>query len=626
MDTVPAGGGGSRRNRNNIPPLTTQPAEPPAQPLHWAVVSEGIGAKMEVDTADPVNTGALSHSLRLDVSKEIHDWSGRQPRAGIANEGYWGMAVVPGTEYRASFYARGSADFKGGLTVDLERNDGTLRMATATVPAISTEWKKYTVTLKAGAAAGPAEAQGSAGNRFVISTTERGGSVWFSLVSVFPPTYHDRPNGNRKDLMELLAGLNPAFLRFPGGNYLQGDYFNERFDWKKTIGPLEDRPGHMGPWRYRSSDGMGLLEYLEWCEDLKMEPVLAVFAGFALKLQHVPAGPELQPYVQDALDEIEYVTGDASTKWGAQRAKDGHPAPFKLRYVEVGNEDAFDIVPGDYDGRFGQFFDAIRAKYPEIKIIATMKVKGRTPDLLDDHYYRTPEVMARDSHHYDADRYPRDGAKVMVGEYASREGGNQRTLTPTLRAALGDAAWLTGLERNSDVVLLSCYAPLLANMNRGGSQWTTDLIGFDASGSFGSPSYYAIQMFAKNRGDVVLPVVLKDGAGVPTTMPRGAGGTSAAEPETVFATASREEGSGEVIVKVVNTEGVAQRTKVVLEGVKEIAGGTVEVLTGDPAALNSVAEPRKVAPVSRELKGAAGNGVEEVFPAYSVSVLRVKVR
>src|SRR5439155_8261306 len=181
-------------------------------------------------------------------------------------------------------------------------------------------------------------------------------------VSLFPPTYNDRPNGNRIDLMQKLAELHPAFLRCPGGNYLEGDTIETRFKWKETLGPLEDRPGHMGCWSYRSSDGLGLLEFLNWCEDLKMEPLLAVYAGYSLKGEHVNAGPELEPFVTEALEEIEYVTGDASsTEWGARRAKDCHPETVKVRYVEVGNEAWFD-KSGSYDGPFGQIFDAIKKK------------------------------------------------------------------------------------------------------------------------------------------------------------------------------------------------------------------------------------------------------------------------
>jgi len=193
-------------------------------------------------------------------------------------------------------------------------------------------------------------------------------------VAAVRPHVVESPNGNRADLMQKLVDMKPGFLRFPGGNYLEGETVATRFKWKETLGALDQRPGHRGTWGYRSSDGMGLLEFLEWCEDMKAEPVLAVFAGYALHGETIPGGPALQPFVQEALDEIEYVTGDVSTKWGAQRAKDGHPAPFKLRYVEIGNEDGFDKQK-TYDGRYTQFHDAIKAKYPQLKLISTVNGK-----------------------------------------------------------------------------------------------------------------------------------------------------------------------------------------------------------------------------------------------------------
>ena len=210
--------------------------------------------------------------------------------------------------------------------------------------SLTAAWKQYTVTLQTG----PDIPAGPTLGRFVV-TADRPGTVWLNLVSLFPPTYKNRPNGFRPDLMQKLADMKPAFLRLPGGNYVEGNTIAERFDWKKTIGPLTQRPGHPSPWGYRSTDGMGLLEFLEWCEDLKMEPLLAVYAGYSLRGEHIDPGPALQPYVQDALDEIEYVTGEPNTKWGAERAKDGHPKPFPLTYVEIGNEDGFD-KSGSYEG------------------------------------------------------------------------------------------------------------------------------------------------------------------------------------------------------------------------------------------------------------------------------------
>jgi len=441
----------------------------------------------------------LTRCLRLDIAE-----AGPGRRAGVANSGYWGIPVRPDTTYRASFYAKAGPGFNGPLTVGIE-NVGGAAVCAASVPALTENWKQYTVALRTRNAAP------STANRFVLSATHPG-TVWLAQVSLMPPAYRGRPNGARPDLMQKMAAMRPAFLRLPGGNYLEGDTIAERFEWKDTVGPVEGRPGHQGPWGYRSTDGMGLLEMLEWCEDLKMQPVLAVFAGYALGGDHVAPGPALAPFVQDALDEIEYVTGDAGTTWGARRIKDGHPAPFPLTYVEVGNEDTFDRS-GSYDGRYAQFYDAIKAKYPKLQLIATAPVRGHVMDVLDDHYYRSASEMARDAGHYD--KTDRNGPKVFVGEWASTEGSP----TPTMQAALGDAAWMTGLERNADVVVLESYAPLLVNVNPGARQWGTNLIGYDALSSFGSPSYYVQKMFGASRGDVVLPLSITPQADAPGSAP-----------------------------------------------------------------------------------------------------------
>jgi alpha-L-arabinofuranosidase len=485
---------GTRGNR------TPDPTHPP----HWVLVKkDGADGTMTLDTSHPVNGTALTTSLRLDSK-------GSAGQIGVANDGFWGIPVKANTVYRARFYARATADLQGPLTVAIESNDGAKVHASATVNGIGSEWKKFNATLKMG------DVPTSAANRFVISMPGNGaGSLWLSLVSLFPPTYNDRPNGLRVDLMEMLAGLKPAFLRFPGGNYLEGPDYDNRFNWKTTIGPLEERPGHQCPWGYRSSDGLGLLEFLEWCEDLKMEPVLAVYAGLHIDGgRNIITGDALRPHVQDALDEIEYVTGDKTTEWGARRAKDGHPEPFKLTYVEIGNEDNLNRGGGSYDGRFTMFYDAIKAKYPALQIISTIPSNAslpnltnltRRPDVIDDHLYNPAANLMRLSTHYDNDRYRGNAPKIFMGEWASQEGRP----TPNMNSALGDAAYLSGLQRNSDVVVMECYAPLLVNVNPGASQWGTNLIGYNAVKGFGSPSYYAQQMFAVNRGDRVLPVELK---------------------------------------------------------------------------------------------------------------------
>ena len=446
-------------------------------PAHWSSVG---ASTIALTTADPVNS-ALPVSLRVTFSGD---------NSGFANEGFWGIPVRPSTAYTASFYAKADNGFEGPITASIVLTDGNTIVAKASPQSITSSWKKYSVTLQTGA-----DAPVTTKAKFVLSANGAG-SACFSLVSLFPPTYQDVPGGLRPDLMKLMADLHPAFIRLPGGNYLEGNTFATRFNWLKMIGPAENRPGHMGCWSYRSSDGFGLPQYLLWCKQLDAEPLLAVFAGYTLNHDHVTPGPELQPFVDEALEEIEYVTGDATTEWGKQRAADGFAEPFQLHYVEVGNEDWFDRSRS-YDGRFAQFFDAIRAKYPSLKVIATAPVKSRTPDLIDDHYYRSAGQMAGDWRHYE--KSDRSGPKIFVGEWATQEGRP----TPNLHAALADAVWLMGLERDSDHVPLESYAPLMVNVNPGAWQWHTNLIGYDALHSFGSPSYYAQCMFGQNKGDRV---------------------------------------------------------------------------------------------------------------------------
>jgi alpha-N-arabinofuranosidase len=592
-------------------------------PVRWQLIQQGGGTgTMALDPATPFND-AIAASLKLTVTQA----AGKQ-RVGIANEGYWGISVKPNTRYHASFYAKGDQRFTGPLTVAIVGNDGASVRATAQIPRIAAAWHKYDVTLTtAGKIAASAE------NRLEISTN-RPGTVWLSFVSLFPPTYKNRANGNRPDIMELLADMKPAFLRFPGGNYLEGNSIETRFDWKKTIGDISERPGHMDDaWRYWSSDGMGLQEFLNWCEDLHMQPLLAVYAGYSLRQVRVKAGPDLEPYVKDALDEIEYVTGDANTTWGARRARNGHPAPFRLEYVEIGNEDQFDREPGSYDARFTQFFDAIRAKYPQLKIIATTATTTRTPDVIDEHYYRRSEdEMA--SHAHDYDKRPRTaGPKIFVGEWATRVGAP----TPNMSGALGDAAWMTGMERNSDIVIMSCYAPLFVNVNKGAMQWPTDLIGYDAMSSYGSPGYWAQQMFSAHHGDVVLPL---DAQGIPTKEwqpPAGRGrGAPAATPPPLppvqqvpllFFDATRDSKTGTIYLKVVNRASTAQPVHVALSGLTSVEpkGQAITMAASSPEDTNSITEPRKIVPVTTTADGLAADFTRP-FPPYSITVLQIKAK
>lgn len=557
-----------------------------SQPAHWFMVENGNSkGKMEIDdTAGP--SEALQTSLLLDVST-----ADAQNPIGVYNEGYWGMAIRPNTVYKASFYAKSDQSDEGPVTLSLVNNDSGKIISTATSQAVSGQWKRYEVTLNTG------QVEASSKNHLLL-TVAHAGKVWISLVSLFPPTYKDRENGNRPDLMEKMTAMNPKFLRLPGGNYLEGDEIQDRFDWKTTIGSLVDRPTHPSPWRYQSTDGMGLLEFLEWTEDLNIEPVLAVYAGYSLKGAHVNAGPALAPYVQDALDEIEFVSGGTDTPWGKKRAQLGHPKPFPLHYIEIGNEDWFDRS-GSYESRFVQFDKAIKAKYPQMKTIATMPLKRMKPDVQDDHYYlRAVESYDHASKYDTADR---NGPKIFVGEWATREGSP----TPNLNSALGDAALMTGFERNSDLIVMASYAPLFVNVNPGGMQWESDLIGYDAMSSYGSPSYYAQVLFAKYLGD---------------TVP-----TSSADhlADRFFYSATTSAAQKKLYLKLVNGNSVPLPVTLHLEGKGVKPMGVVETLGGtNPAETNSITEPEKVVPVKSTLTDVKDT-FEHTVPAYSIQILEL---
>jgi alpha-N-arabinofuranosidase len=598
---------------------------------HWSLInSDGSQGDISLDTNDPVNPVALTTSLKLNIASVAAGG-----RVGVANDGFWGIPVRPNTTYQASFYATAHDGFAGPLTVSIESNDGQTVFASASVPGVTAKWQKFSVILKTGGV------QPTAAARFVISAASTG-TLNFNLVSLFPPTYKDRANGNRVDIMQLLADMKPAFLRLPGGNYVEGNDYANRWDWPRTIGPQEERPTHNSPWGYRSSDGLGLLEYLEWCEDLNMEPVLAVFAAYTLNGRSYPG--EYGRFAQEAVDEIEYATGDVNTQWGAQRAKDGHPTPFKLTYVEVGNEDpggGRGGRRGTYPERFPLFYLAIKAKYTNIQVISTTRsgFGNYTPDVIDEHYYMDFNTALRNAHMYDnRARTTTNGTPVpgiFVGEWATQT--PPRAATPKMADALGDAAFLTGLERNADLIIMSCYAPLFVNVNPGGQQWPTDLIGYDALTAYGSPSYYVQKMFYNNNGGVVLPISLTPQiapiapppAPAATNEEAGPGrrgrGPSGPPPLTMFASSSLDEATGDVILKVVNAVETPQQVEISLEGAPTLGKtARMEVLTGGLTDANSITEPMKVVPKSSTIDANA-KFVRE-FPGNSVSVIRFSTR
>ena len=557
-------------------------------PTSWSLVTTGAGVgSVALDPANPLNA-ALSRSLKLSITT-----AAAGSRVGAANGGFFGIPVRPRQTYTARLFAKATPGFTGPLTVDVEGTDGAMH-ARGTITGLTTDWRQYTVSLRASSAAPT-----SSTNRFVVSASSgSGAAVWLDNVSLMPPLFKGRSNGLRPDLAARTADLDPGFIRIPGGNYLEGNTIDTRFNWKNSLGPVETRPGHPNDaWGYWSTDGLGLLEYLEWAEDVGAEPVLGLYAGYSLNGAHVPLD-ELGPYVQDALDEIEYVTGSTDTVWGAKRAEDGHPAPFPLRYVEVGNEDFFD-GSGSYDGengRFAQFFDAVKARHPDLKVIATTRVASRTPDLVDDHFYHQPSWMVANSHFYDA--YPSSAPKIFVGEWASQEGRP----TPNMNAALGDASWLMGLVRNADRIVMEAYAPLMVNVND--DTWPTNLIGYDALTSYASPSYYAQQLLGANHGRTVVSAAYT--------------GTGAVQALTT------RDGSGRLYLTVVNPGPSAQSVRVAISSAGRLSqAGTVTTLSAPTAtSTNTLTEPTNIVPVTTRI-GGLGTSFDHAFPPFSLTILRI---
>ena len=445
-------------------------------PVHWSISKSGTAAAtMALESAGMLNT-YQKRALRLVITQV-----GTSEKIGVANDGFWGMNIISGTRYRITFFAKASAGFGGTLTAALENASGSTTIGTKSISGLTTSWKKFVDTITA-TGSDPA-------GRFAMYSSATG-TIWLDVVSLFPPTFKNRENGMRLDLANKLNDMKPRFLRFPGGCYVEGDSLTGKFtyfDWKKSLGPIEERPGHTGFWGYYSSDGLGYHDYLQLAEDLGAEPLYVFNCGMSHR-EVVPIA-QIQPWIQDALDAIEYAIGPTTSTWGARRAAAGHPAPFNLRYVEIGNENNFDMA--NYAPRYPLFYDAITSAYPQIIPIANANVTGASVAMIDEHHYQSPGVMIQSFKAFN--NYDRSGPAIFIGEYGS---------STNLMGALGDAVYMLGMEQNSEVVKLASFAPLFANTNR--VQWGTNLIYFNAAQNYCIPSYYAQKMFSNNMGNVIV--------------------------------------------------------------------------------------------------------------------------
>lgn len=421
--------------------------------------------------------------------------------ASLINEGFWGINAVQGRTYKLSLFAKGN--YKGGLKARLISADGKTVYAETTVDAaIGKKWNKYTAELTANANDPKAQFE---------LVFDGKGTVTLDVVSLFPPTFMNRPNGLRPDLAQLLYNIRPKFVRFPGGCYVEGQESPENaFHWEKTIGPIEQRPGHKNVnWRYRTSDGMGFDEYLQLAEDLNAKPLYVVNVG----LWHGGMTPvdSIQPWIDECMNALEYANGPVTSKYGALRAKNGHLEPYNIEYLEIGNENNQPdpaLQSDHYYERFKKFKDAVLAKYPNMHLIGNVVAWGddnptwdskESVELLDEHYYRNPAWFAENFNKYDT--YNRKGSEIYVGEYAVTQGfGNMGSLD----AALGEAVYMMGIENNSDIVTMASYAPIFANLND--RMWAPDMIQFTSDKVFGTPSYYVQNLMANNVGTRVLKV------------------------------------------------------------------------------------------------------------------------
>jgi alpha-N-arabinofuranosidase len=563
---------------------------------------------------DPLNA-ANPHYVRIQPTDAEAGY-------GITNDGFRGIGVRKGEGYLFSVFARG--DKKATLRVELVTTKAQV-LAKARIKGFDTGWTRKTAILR------PNATEAHARLRVLVET--RNTTVDLDMISLFPrKTWGNRPNGLRADLVQWLADLKPGFVRFPGGCIVEGRYLSTRYQWKATIGKPEERRLLINRWNdefqhrpapdYFQSFGLGFYEYFLLCEDIGAEPLPILNCGMACQFNSGELVPldELQPYIQDALDLIEFANGPATSTWGGKRAAMGHPKPFNMRLLGVGNEQ----WGPQYIERYERFAKVLKERHPEIRLVSSAgpspdderfqflwpKLRELQADVVDEHCYANPAWFFDNAGRYDG--YDRSGPKVFMGEYAAQ---SVKTVSPenrnNLQCALAEAAYMTGLERNADVVVMSSYAPLFAHEDLW--QWRPDLIWFDNLRSYGTPSYYVQQLFSLHRGDVVLPVTVT-GREPPTSQRPG-----------LYVTSSRDLKSGEIILKIVNSAPEPITADVQIEGVRKVASkGTQIVLTsGRLTDENSIAEPKKVAPATSSLKG-VGGVFQHAFPPYSLTVLRLK--
>jgi alpha-L-arabinofuranosidase len=588
---------------------TVQPADIPYVPFQKQF---GEGTVMIVNRQE--KNEANPRFIRITAS------NASKGGLGLSNEGFDGMGVRKDVQYNFSFmYHQQAAGLK--LYVELVDSTGKNLGGTSLIPSQrSNEWHKQSAS-------------------FVATATESKArmNIWFEgtgiidldMISLFPAdTWKNRPGGMRADLVQLLADLKPGFIRFPGGCIVEGRELSTRYQWKKTLGPVEERKLIVNRWNteivnrpapdYFQTFGLGFFEYFQLAEDIGAEPLPILNCGMACQFNTAEVAPveELDPYIQDALDLVEFANGNTNTKWGAVRAGLGHPAPFHLKMIGVGNEN----WGPQYVERLKLFQKAIKEKYPAIKIIAssgamyegkmfdylTTELKKIKPEFIDEHYYNRPEWFLKNASRYDD--YDRSGSKIFAGEYAAQSDRVVSTDNKNnLQTAIAEAAFLTGLERNADVVNMAAYAPLFARVD--GWQWKPDLIWFDNLHAYGTPNYYVQKLFSNNKGTDLISALSN---GKPLT-----------GQDSLYASAVIDKKTGELIVKIVNSSSIEKQTCIEVEGTKKIKSpASAIILTGQSLDQeNSIESPVAIAPLSQSTE-VTGKKINITIKPNSLTVIR----
>ena len=582
------------------------------------------------------------HYVRLGYSGHSDKFT------GLENEGFFGIAVKEGATYRFSVWARCPEGGKSTLEVSFVKNntmEEEQRFVGTKINIEGKEWKKYTAEIKS-----PRTEPKGALRIFLrkngkdpITTTD------VEHISLFPTdTWKGRENGMRKDLAQALFDMHPGVFRFPGGCIVEGTQLPDRYQWKNTVGPVENRPLNENRWHYTfdyrfypdyfQSYGLGFFEFFQLCEDFGSEPLPVISCGLTCQFQNpdptkpgVHAGlDELEPYIQDALDLVEFANGPVDSKWGKVRADMGHPEPFNLKYLGVGNEQwDYDDAHGGYGpvftARLKKFSDALRAKYPDLKLIGTTgpnsegwdfdllqpRMKELKVDLYDEHYYRNEQWFL--SHGLRYDTYDRKGPKIFAGEYACH--GSNKHKWNHFYTSLLEAAHMTGIERNADIVHMATYAPLFAHVE--GWQWRPDAIWFDNLRMFKSVSYYVQQLYATNKGTNVLSLTWN---GKPVAGQEGQNG--------LFASSVFDNNTNEVIIKVVNTSETEQPISIQLKGMKgTYTAQTITLSHNEMDDENTLDNPEKIIPRPGTCQVDAGKGASlllDNLPARTFRIYKIK--